>query len=111
MKRPFELPLDYAVRRLKLYMSALLLVGGSLGAVGLAFIRYATADIRAQHREMLREIGEVRADVLRRTEQDSARFERTMEIVQLAVVAIVEPPNSIARRGAIADLRARRRVR
>jgi hypothetical protein len=73
-------------------------------------IRKSTMDVR-QH------IAETSAGLerLERTQrntavQDSIRFERVMDVVEIAVVAIIEPDGSAEQKSAIEDLRHRRHV-
>jgi len=52
----------------------------------------------------------VRMDLRAREVADSVRFERIVEVVEYAVIAIVEPATSEERAMAIAELKRRRRV-
>jgi|KBSSwiStaDraftv2_1062776.scaffolds.fasta_scaffold103010_5 hypothetical protein len=98
-----QTPLDRQVARVGLYARAIIGVGAVLaGSAGL-FVRAVTSDVKA-------EIREVRMDLRAREVADSVRFERIVEVVEYAVIAIVEPATSEERAMAIAELKRRRRV-
>jgi len=99
---------DGIAARLKLYAGTIIAVCAAVAMAAGGIVNYVTKDVRdevAQTRVELREF--VLANE-RRVAADSARFERVLEVVELAVVALVEPDGSDEQRGAVAALRSRR---
>lgn len=101
---------DRFVERVKLYAGTLVIVGGLVAGMSAVLVRSITAQVSTQVEatgsEFRRFAAEQRALALR----DSVRFERVMDVIETAVVAIVEEPGSEQQRSAIAELRRRRHV-
>ena len=85
------------------YARTLAAVAAVVGGTTAVVVRWATADVRG-------EVADLHAEVVVRASSDSVRFERVMQVVELAVVALVEPDTSTERHAAIAELRRRRHV-
>ena len=101
---------DSIAARLKLYAGTMLLVGTLVGILTAATVQWVTKDVRA---EVMRTRADLRDFVngqRLKAYADSARFERVLDIVELAVVALVEPEGSTEQRSAVAELRRRRYV-
>jgi len=96
-------PLDKQVARVGSYARMVLAVAAVVMGASSLFVNAVTSDVKA-------EIRQVRDDLRSRAVADSARFERIVEVVEFAVIAIVEPAGSPERTTAIAELKRRRRV-
>jgi hypothetical protein len=86
-----------------MYAKAVIVVATLIAGSASLFMRAVTADVQA-------EIRDVREDLRLRAAADSIRFERVVEVVEFAVIAIVEPAGSDERAAAIGELRRRRHV-
>lgn len=100
--------MDKIATRLKLWTSAIILVCAIVAAATAACIKWITQDVHneiAQTRQELQEY--IRLQHVQ-SQADSMRIEAGLDIIQLAVVAIVEPSGSDEQRVALSQLRARR---
>ena len=102
--------IDTIAQRLKLYAGTVLLVGSLIAALTTLAVRWATRDVRAEVAAARSEVRALARVQQERASADSLRFERVLDIVELAVGALVEPEGSDEQRRAVADLRARRHV-
>ena len=75
-----------------------------------AFWMWATASLRASVVEEMRTRFAADSSLSIRGQETDARINRLADIVEVAVVAIAEPPGSAERARALADLRGMRRV-
>lgn len=91
--------LDKVVSKVKLYITTLLLVGGISSGLTTWLVFKATSGVRAEVASLQDE-----------AKRGNDRFDRMADIVELAVVALVEPPGSPEREKALSELRARRRI-
>jgi len=109
-----DIPMDKAAKRVALYAGAILAVASVVAlvtTVNAGYVnRYVLSDVKQSITEARNEIRAVRSEFRLRAEADSIRFERVMEVVELAVVALVEEPGSDEQRSAVTELRQRRRV-
>lgn len=99
---------DTIASRLKLWTTAVIAVGGVVAFATAGAVKWVTRDVHeeiAQTRQELREY--IRYEQVRAT-ADSVRLENGLDIVELAVVALVEPAGSQEQRNALVALRARR---
>lgn len=94
---------DRAVRRLHLFGKAALTIAACFTLAGGWIAHAITADVKG-------DVTALRYDFRQKAALDSVRFERMIEVVELAVIAVVEPDSSAARAEAIGELRRRRRV-
>jgi hypothetical protein len=102
--------MDKWVARIKLYAGTIVVVGALVAGLSAVMVSSITAKVSAeqqQTRETLQSFIKTQRDIAGR---DSVRFERVMAVVELAVVAIVEPIGSDEQVGAVAELRRRRHV-
>ena len=95
--------LEVHLRRVRLWASTLLLVVGAVGG-GAAWGSHKLTD------GVRNDVAGLRQTMNERQRIDSLRFERVMDITELAVVAIVEPVGSPERKVAVEQLRARRHI-
>lgn len=115
-RRADEPPFDKIARRVNLYAGALLSLASACALVAVLAaqaVSKATEDLRteaATSRARLEARLEALASEHRaKSRADSIRFERTLAVVELAVVALVEPESEDGR-SAVAELRRRRHV-
>jgi len=114
---PRESALETVAGRAKLYAGTIVVVSAAITIIGGAAIRYATSDVSAEIRDNHAELTKVHQELVAFSSQvttkavvDSVRFERVMDIVELAVIALVEPTGSRTQRAAVEALRTRRHV-
>lgn len=101
---------DGVVARVKLYAGAAITVVSLVGMLTTAAVKYVTGPV---HREVVAARTELHKYVQEQKDRqavDSLRFERVMYVVELAVVALIEPEGSTDQRRAVMDLRSLRRV-
>lgn len=101
---------DTVVKRVRMYVETIVLVGGVTLAVSTFMARTITASVKS-------EIADVRADVahMRHEQQaqavtDSIRFQKLAEVVELVAAGVAEPPGSDEQRNAVVELRRLRHV-
>jgi len=99
---------DVIASRLRNWTTALVLAGTVVGGLTAASVRWVTGDVRRDLAVTRSELQNYTRAQHERADADSVRFERAMGIVELAVIALVEPNGSEEQRRAVADLRARR---
>jgi hypothetical protein len=102
--------LDEVARRTTLYVGAILSVITLAAIVTTATVRAVTNDVNIELAKTRAEVAATRNEVRVRAAADSARFERVMSVVELAVVALVEPAGSEDQKAAVVELRRRRQV-
>lgn len=100
---------DAIARRLRLHLATLMMVSGVVAAASALTVKALTATVRSDIASTRAEIRALALEQRARAAADSARFERTIEVVELAVVALVEPQGSPDQRDAVDKLRRRRR--
>jgi hypothetical protein len=102
------------MKRVALYAGAILAVAAVVTLISTANAsyvnRFVLREVNASLMETKNEIRAVRTEFRQRAAADSVRFERVLDIVEVAVVALVEEPGSEEQRSAVAELRKRRRV-
>lgn len=101
---------DIIASRLKLYAATLLAVGALVGVATTGAIRWVTKDVQQEVAQTRAELRAFAANQQHKAAADSSRMERVLSIVELAVVALVEPDGSEEQRSAVAELRRRRFV-
>jgi uncharacterized iron-regulated membrane protein len=108
---------DAIARRLRLHLATLVLLATVVTGSSALVVKSITGTIRDDIRKNRDEVSRLRdeqhdlaAAMRERTQADSVRFEKTLDVVGLAVVAVVEPDGSPAQRRAIDELRRRRRI-
>ncbi len=97
---------DALAKRVGVYAAAIIAVL----TLSAATVRWVTRDVQAAIEETRIEVRQARTEFRGRAAADSTRFERVMEVVELAVVALVETPGSEEQRSAVVELRKRRHV-
>lgn len=97
---------DALAKRVGVYAAAIIAVL----TLSAATVRWVTHDVQDAIEETRAEVRQARVEFRSRAASDSTRFERVMEVVELAVVALVEDPGSAEQRSAVAELRKRRHV-
>lgn len=105
-----EKPVDSFVERVKLYGSTILIMAAVVAMATGFVVREVTKDVRSDLRGLRAEVSNLSTNQNWRAGADSIRFERVMQVVELAVIAIVEPDGSDEQRSAITELRRKRRV-
>lgn len=100
---------DALARRLRLHLATLIMVSGVVAGASALTVKALTATVRSDIAETRDELRSLAREQRARAAADSARFERTIEVVELAVVALVEPHGSPDQRDAVDKLRRRRR--
>lgn len=103
-----EAALDRIAGRMKLYLTAAVLFVSAATAVGTYAVANVTSGIHAEIADTRGDLAQLVTAQQARGALDSTRFERVMDIVELAVVAIVEPDGSAEQKRAVAELRRRR---
>lgn len=101
---------DSIASRMKLYAGTILAVGTVVALTAGGVVRLVTKDVRDEVAQTRVELRQFIDSNERRVTADSIRFERVLEVVELAVVALVEPDGSDEQRGAVAALRSRRTI-
>jgi hypothetical protein len=108
---------DAIARRLRLHLATLILLASVVTGASALVVKSVTASIRSdlsrnrdEVQSLGRELRDLAAAQRERTSADSVRFERTLDVVGLAVVAVVEPDGSPAQRRAVEELKRRRRI-
>lgn len=101
---------DAVARRLRLYAGAILSVGAVLALLTAATVRWVTKEVRAEVTQTRADLRNFIVEARAKADADSVRFERVLDVVELAVVALVEPDGSEEQKSAVAELRKRRRV-
>jgi hypothetical protein len=96
---------DAVARRIRLWIGAATLLITTAAVGGTWTVQRATLGVRTDLNLMHGEIASLAAIQARQAERDSARFERAMVVLNLAVGAIVEPAGSEEKQTAIAELR------
>ena len=97
--------IDTFIRRTRLWLgAAMLLISVSAGA-GAWVVGKVTADVRRSIADTHDDLVQLAAIQAARAQTDSLRFERAMEVLNLAVGAIVEAPGTPEQRGAVEQLR------
>lgn len=102
--------MERAARRASLYGGALLTIGTLASATIAISAGFVTREVRSTIAKTQEELAATREYFRQRAVADSVRFERIMEVVELAVVAVVEPSGTQDQRSAVAELRRRRHV-
>lgn len=100
--------IDVIAARLRSWTTAVLLAGTVIGGLTAASVKWVTGDVRKELAVTREELKAYAREQHFRAAADSVRFERGMDVVELAVVALVEPNGSDEQRRAVADLRKRR---
>ena len=103
-------PVDGVIQRIRLYGSTVLVIVAVVTLATGFVVREVTKDVRSDLRAVRAEVSNLSTNQNTRAGADSARFERVMQVVELAVIAIVEPDGSEEQRGAVYELRRKRRV-
>lgn len=98
-------PATTFAERVRLWGTAILAAAGVFTLLGSVAIKFATNDIRSDLRDLHDDVRAFSNAVKAQQYADSVRFERVIEVVEVAVVAIVEPSDSPARNEAVAKLR------
>ena len=108
---------DIFVRRTRLWLGTLIALLVTAGAAGGWVVKKVTDENHALAEQMKASISDTHDDLVAlsqltamRAQTDSLRFERAMNVLELAVGAIVEPDGSAEQKNAIAELRRRRHV-
>ena len=96
--------------RIKVWGSMVLVVSSVITLTTGFVVRAVTREVREDIKATRMEMRQITQTNRAQATADSIRFERVMEVVELAVVAIVEPVGSDDQRGAVAELRRRRHV-
>jgi hypothetical protein len=104
------LPLDDLARRVRLWLGLAVFLVTTVAAAGTWAVSKMTSDVREQLLDTHADLVALTAAQAARAAADSIRFERAMEVLELAVGAIVEPDGSTEQKQAIAELRRRRHV-
>jgi hypothetical protein len=105
-----EAPADGFVARVKLYASTILVLSAVVTLATGFVVREVTKEVRADVKAVRAEMTGIGHAQAERAVADSMRFERVMQVVELAVIAIVEPEGSDEQRSAVSELRRRRHV-
>lgn len=104
---------DKIARRMNLYTAAVVsacALFALAGALASRAVERATRTVRQEIQATRQEVQELRSTTRTRASADSARFERGMVVLELAVGAIAETQGSTEQRSALAELRRRRHV-
>ena len=101
---------DNIVKRIRLWVGAAVLLVGVFTGVGATVVARSTSDVRTALSNTHDDLARLAYQQDARAEVDSLRFERAMEVLELAVVAIVEPDGSVDQKGAIDELKRRRHI-
>jgi len=101
---------DNIAMRVRNFSVAIIAAGTVIATITGFAVKGITAGVRADVQSLHEEIRSIGIAQERRAFADSARFERAMDVLELAVVAIVEPDGSNEQRDAVAELRRRRHV-
>lgn len=101
---------DALASRVKLYSGTIMAFGAVVAVMTAAAVKFVTAEVSSEVRATRVELHQYQAMQVAKSVQDSARFERVMEVVELAVVALVEPHGSSDQRRAVANLRSKRHL-
>jgi len=115
--RTFWAGADAIARRLRLHLATLSLLGVVVSGAAALTMKAITKDAFEKVAAVRQDIASVRSEVamlaaLQRSREvaDSTRYQKTLDIVGLAVQALVEPAGSEEQRAALSELRRRRRV-
>lgn len=100
--------IDAFASRIKLWISTIILVCAAVAALTAASVRWVTNDVHKQIAETRQEFRAWMQYQQQRAYADSVRFDQGMHIMELAVIAIVEPQGSISQQAALDDLRGKR---
>lgn len=98
-------PATTFAEHVRLWGTAILAATGVLTVAGSFAVKLATNDLRTDVRDLHDDVRAFSSAVKAQQYADSVRFERVIEVVEVAVVAIVEPSDSPARNEAVAKLR------
>ena len=101
---------DTFVKRTRLWLGGAMFMVAAAGAGGAWLVNRATAEMHAEIQNTHDDIAALAVEQHRRADSDSVRFERAMDVLELAVAAIVEPAGSLEQRSAVDELRRRRHV-
>ena len=101
---------DVAAHRIKLWVTALLVVVAIASGVGSLVANAVTRDVRAGVLANRDYIAAVQNQMLRRSAADSVARDRMVRVIELAVVVLVEDDGSPERAAARRELRKLRTV-
>lgn len=102
--------LDEAAKRIRLYVSTVVVSFGAMGALIVFVINGITADVHEDIKALDYKFTQAQERIREAQVADSIRFERGVDVLELAVTAIVEPSGSAEQRAALNELQRRRRV-
>jgi len=101
---------DGLVSRLKLWVATAVLCVAAISGLTAAAINGATRDVRDNLRTLNANLESQRQVARSYAVMDSVRYERAMDILELAVTAIVAPDGSPEQKSALDELKSRRHV-
>jgi hypothetical protein len=111
---PEEWRRHHRVKLVALYAGTVVAVGSvfaMVAALNASYVNhFVLRDVKLALADTRNEIRAVREEFHIRADADSIRFERVMNVVELAVVALVEEPGSDGQRSAVMELRKMRHV-
>ena len=102
--------LDHVTKRIRLYVSTFILAASVIGALTAFTVRQITSHVREDLQQLDHRILEISRVQHNYNFSDSIRFERAMDVLELAVAAIVESDGSPEKQGAVVELRRRRHI-
>lgn len=103
--KPQASPAISFVEKVRLWGTAFLTLCAVVTILGGILVQFVTNDVKKDIQAIRTDLRDFAANTHAREVADSVRFERVLGIVELAVVAIVEPSNSPERSEAVAELR------
>jgi len=101
---------DVLVGRVKMWVGTMVLVVAAISGLTAAAINGATHDVRESLHSLNVNIESERAIAREYAVIDSVRYERAMDVLELAVTAIVAPDGSPEQKSALDELKSRRHV-
>ena len=100
---------DSIAKRLRLWAGAIITTGALIAGITALAVKWVTRDVREEIATTRLELKTYWMREAAQAKADSIRFDRGMEVLELAVIALVEADGAEEQRRAVEELRRRRR--